>query len=165
MHASECLYPLTGGLMLGSCVYHLLYLNGNVLGISGIYGTAVSRAISIVGLNLSRISTSAKKSAPNESQQDGATAEDALLGDSSTPTSPPKEIETEPEDGDWQMAFTMGLLAAGALLRTIRPYLERSLGVPIFDPVLGNESSRVFQLSLFVVGLLVGLGTKVRSNV
>ena len=155
--------------MLGSCVYHLLYLNGKVLGISGIYGSAISRAVSIVGLNLSRMSTSARKLATNTpsegpaSHPDGPTAEDPLLANSNSPTSVPKREEIVIEEGDWQIACTLGLLATGALLRIIRPYLERNLGVPIFDTVLGDESSKSFQLSMFVVGLLIGVGTKVLS--
>jgi hypothetical protein len=169
MHAAECLYPLSGGLMLGSCVYHLLYLNGKVLGISGIYGSAISRAISIVGFNLGRMSTSVRKLATNTpsegpaSHPDGPTAEDPLLANTNSPTSVPKEKEIVIEEEDWKIASTLGLLATGALLRIIRPYLERNLGVPIFDPVLGDESSKSFQLSMFVVGLLIGVGSKVRS--
>ena len=39
------LYPLMGGLMLASCVYHLFYFNGNILGVSNIYGAAASQAV------------------------------------------------------------------------------------------------------------------------
>jgi hypothetical protein len=38
-------YPLAGGLMLASSVYHLLYFNGNVLGISGIYRSTISQIL------------------------------------------------------------------------------------------------------------------------
>ena len=157
--------------MLGSCVYHLLYFNGNVLGISGIYGSAISRAVSLVGLKLSRISTSGKKTTTdtpangnvhphNDTAADDVGVSDPLLANGS---SSPKKKEIVLEDGNWQIAFTLGLLAAGALLRAIRPYLERSLGAPIFDQSLGNKSSKWLSLSTFVVGLLIGVGTRVRS--
>ena len=172
MQPPEYLYPLSGGLMLGSCVYHLLYFNGNVLGISGIYGSAISRAVSLVGLKLSRISTPGKKTTAdtpangnvhphNDTAADDVCASDPLLANGS---SSPKKKEIVLEDGNWQIAFTLGLLAAGVLLRAIRPYLERSLGAPIFDQSLGNESSKWLSLSTFVVGLLIGVGTRVRSS-
>jgi len=174
MQLSEYLYSLNGGLMLGSSVYHLLYLNGQVLGISGIYGSAISRAVSIVGLKLSTISTSRKKTTTDTpangivhphtdpAADDDVAASDPLLANGSS--SPSKE-EIVPKDGNWQIAFTLGLLAAGVLLRTIRPYLERSLGVPIFDQTLDDESSKWLPLSTFVVGLLIGVGTRVRSSI
>ena len=142
MHLSEYMYPLNGGLMLGSCVYHLLHLNGKVLGISGIYGSAISRAISIVGLKLSQMSTSAETTVIN-------------APDTS------KEDENDQRDGNWQIAFTLGMMFGGILLRTFRPYLERSLGIPLFDAVGGDKNSIWFSLSTFLVGLLVGVGTKV----
>jgi hypothetical protein len=171
MQPPEYLYPLSGGLMLGSCVYHLLYFNGNVLGISGIYGSAISRAVSLVGLKLSQISTLGKKTTTdtpangnvhphNDPAVDDLGASDPLLANGS---SSPKKEEIVLEDGNWQIAFTLGLLAAGVLLRAIRPYLERRLGAPIFDQSLGNESSKWLSLSTFVVGLLIGVGTRVRS--
>jgi len=174
MQPPEYLHPLTGGLMLGSCVYHLLYFNGHVLGISGIYGSAISRAVSLVGLKLSRISTSGKKTTTDTpanghvhphndpAADDDAAASDPLLANG---ISSPSKEEIVHEDGNWQIAFTLGLLAAGVLLRTIRPYLERSLGAPIFDQSFSNESSKWQPLSTFVVGLLIGVGTRVRSSI
>jgi hypothetical protein len=166
MQPPEYLYPLSGGLMLGSCVYHLLYFNGNVLGISGIYGSAISRTVSLVGLKLSRISTSPTDTPANGhvhprngTAADDVGASDPLLANGSS--SKRKEIVFE--DGNWQIAFTLGLLAAGVLLRAIRPYLERRLGAPIFDQSLSNESSKWLSLSSGVVGLLIGVGTRVRS--
>jgi len=171
MQPPEYLYPLSGGLMLASCVYHLLRFNGNVLGISGIYGAAISRAVSLVGLKFSRISTSGKKATAdtpangnvhrhNDTAADDFGASDPLLANRS---SSPEKKEIVIEDGNWQIAFTLGLLAAGVLLRAIRPYLERSLGALIFDQSLANESSKWSSLSIFVVGLLIGVGTRVRS--
>ena len=59
----------------------------------------------------------------------------------------------------WQLAFTSGLLAAGLLLRVLRPVIESHLGVPIVDEAVIKGISSTLLISL-LSGTLVGIGSK-----
>lgn len=132
--------------MLGSCVHHLLYFNGNVLGISGIYGTTVRSVLSLIG----------GKSKEPEKKEIGTTNGTAANGTVTT--------KREAEDGsNWKLVFTAGLLAGGFLLRLFRPYLERKLGIPLFDDA-AVKALATSSAAAFFGGAVVGLGTKVIPN-
>src|SRR5216110_770639 len=59
-------YPLIGGSMLASSVYHLLYYNGDILGASGIHEASLSKVLSLVRSGFTRApSTSVVESSTN----------------------------------------------------------------------------------------------------
>jgi hypothetical protein len=129
--------------MVGSCVHHLLYFNGNVLGISGVYGAGVRTVLGCLrgkeepGKNIQK-------------DQNGTTNGTGIKG----------EEKYVSEGSYWKLAFTAGLLAGGFSLRIARPYLESKLGIPLFDDaaVAALVSSPI---AAFIGGAIVGVGTKV----
>ena len=101
-------------------------------------------------------------------QSPTSTETDSLIDNSSNAkieSSADQESNTSEADNDnWKLAFTAGLLSGGILLRLLRPVLERHLGVPIFDKAVIEGTSST-PLLTFLVGTLVGVGTKVISTV
>jgi hypothetical protein len=113
------------------------------LGISGIYGASVRTILGCLR----------GKEAPGKStqkDQNGTTNVAGMKG----------EEKYLNEGSCWKLAFTAGLLAGGLVLRIARPYLERKLGIPLFDDaaVTALVSSPV---AAFIGGAIVGVGTKV----
>jgi hypothetical protein len=153
-------YPLIGGLMLGSCVHHLLYYNGNILGISGIYTSTLSTISNALRENTSQIP-------PSESASKSSSVSNKVQGNV-----PGSDISPTPDNGGinksngnrwWKTAFTAGLLAGGGLLRVFGPNIERNLGISLFDPSSIQTLSK-YPLATFLAGVLVGVGTKVLSS-
>jgi hypothetical protein len=150
-------YPLIGGLMLGSSVHHLLYYNGNILGISGIYFSTLSAISKRLQENTSQIprseSGSESSSLSNEVQQNVSRAE--------VRPAPDNGVNSKSEGIRWwKIAFTAGLLVGGGLLRAFGPGIEKNLGISLFD----HSSIQLLSKSLlatFLAGALVGVGTKV----
>lgn len=135
-------YPLVGGLMLGSSVYHLLYFNGNVLGISGIYSSTINQILNKAGLVQSAQTVTSNGTESAKSNGQGPR--------------PPK-IDSDIEG--WKFAFTAGLITGGFVLRTFRSSIEKGLSTQIFeDRLFGSMGQN--PLKTFVVGALVGIGTK-----
>ena len=149
-------YPFIGGSMMASCVYHLLYFNGNPLGVSGIYSASLSNVLSVVRLGFSKTPPvgSESTSEPTSSETDN------LIHN---PANPNVMSSAEPNNTTWQLAwqlaFTSGLLAAGLLLRVLRPVIESHLGVPIVDEAVIKGISSTLLISL-LSGTLVGIGSK-----
>ena len=154
--------------MLASCVYHLLYYNGDVLGASGIYASSLSKVLSLVRSGFSRAPPPSVTAVAGASTNPTSTETDSLIDNSSNPkidSSADEGSNTSEADNDnWKLAFTAGLLCAGILLRVLRPVLERHLGVPIFDKAVIEGTSST-PLLTFLVGSLVGIGTKVISSI
>jgi hypothetical protein len=154
-------YPLIGGSMLASSVYHFLYFNGHVLGVSGIYGSSLSQVLSMARSEFSR-------SQPPRVVEPTArpiSETEPLISSSVNPTNESSTTadgtnSPEPESNNWKLAFTAGLFCGGLLLRILRPILERRLGVPIFDEdiIQGISNS---PLVILLAGTLVSIGTKV----
>jgi hypothetical protein len=138
-------YPLLGGTMLASSVYHLLYFNGQILGISGIYGGAISDIVQAV-----RKSFASAQSPPQEANGTTVASE----------ASPLVEQSDENKDLRWRVSFVAGLLAGGTLLRLLRAPIESRLGSPIFEQAVVQGTSAT-PLASLLVGLLVGVGTNV----
>ena len=149
--------------MMASSLYHLLYYNGDI-GASGIYGASLSRVLSLVRSGFTRAaSTSIVEGSTNPTSSET----DQLIDNSSTTnidSSAEEERKTSEVENDWKLAFTTGLLCGGILLRVLRPVLESRLGVPIFDKAV-IEGTFNTPLVMFLVGSLVGIGTKVGSGV
>jgi hypothetical protein len=145
-------YPLIGGLMLGSCVYHQLYYNGSVLGISGIYRSSLS-AISAKFRN-----KLLDGNRPSISDRDDIDEEPRKQSGGDTSAN-----DNSKGEQNWKIAFTAGLLVGGALLRVFGPQIENKLGISIFDPVSVRFLSK-YPLTTFLAGMLVGVGTKVRKS-
>lgn len=147
--------------MLASSVYHLLYFNGHVLGVSGIYGSSVSNVLSAVRSGFSR-AQSPQVVEPTTKPTSSET--DPLVGNSSNESNNASTTEggndSEIESNNWELAFTAGLLCGGFLLRIFRPILESRLGVPIFDEAVIQGTSSPPMIT-FLIGTLVGIGTKV----
>jgi len=144
-------YPFVGGLMLGSCVYHLLSFNGNVLGISGIYGTTIKQILSVV----SKPKEVQKADVPEAPTNYGTASDNTNSADQT-----PENVPISSSGVDWHVAFTAGLFAAGAIQRIFRPKIEEYLGVPLFDDAyVGRGNGQ--PLAQFLSGLVVGVGTKV----
>jgi hypothetical protein len=135
-------YSLIGGLMIGSSVYHLLAFNGNVLGISGIYGSQVSKL-----LNSVRSFFDTKDIKTKASRQTNRVG--------TTKSEPPKVAGIL---RDWKFAFVAGLLVGGGILRVYRSEIEGRIGIPIFDDAFLKE---IHPLQTFLVGALIGAGTNV----
>jgi hypothetical protein len=150
-------YPLAGGLIVGSCVHHLLYFNGNVLGISGIYSASVRRILGVTGGKEVRNEAARKQSGAPDRTANGTADE---VGNMDEIKATKGVNEPVSETGDWRLAFTAGLFAGGLLLRVLRPYLERKLGTPLFEDAAVKALS-ASPLVAFIGGALVGLGTKV----
>lgn len=129
--------------MLASSVYHLLYFNGNVLGISGIYRSTISQILGKVEIIKSTLQQSVKTS--EEAQADNNTS---------------RSKSTRPNDERWKIAFTAGLVAGGFVLKIFRRSIEERLGTALFE----NKPLNVLAanpLKSFIIGALVGVGTKV----
>jgi hypothetical protein len=147
--------------MLASSAYHLLYFNGDVLGVSGIYGSSLSQVLSMARSGFSR----PQPPSVVQSTTKPIFETEPLISSSVDPTNEPSTTadgtnSPEPESNNWKVAFTAGLFCGGLLLRTLRPILERRLGVPIFDEdiIQGISNSPLITL---LAGTLVGIGTKV----
>lgn len=147
-------YPFVGGLMLGSCVYHLLSFNGDVLGVSGIYGTAAKQVLSV----FTKPRPEAQKATHPEVPTTYGTTSDNT--GTSTDQVPEKDIAVPLSRIDWHVAFTVGLFTAGAILRIFRPKIEEYLGVPLFEDAY-VERGNGQPLTQILSGALVGFGTKV----
>jgi hypothetical protein len=146
-------YPLIGGLMLGSCVYHHLYYNGSVLGISGIYRSSLSAISAKLRKNI--LYSDKPSKGPSISDRDNIDEEPE--NQSAVDTS---ANDSSQGDQNWKIAFTAGLLGGGALLRVFRPQIEKQLGITLFDPVSVRLLSK-YPLATFLAGMLIGVGTKV----
>ena len=120
-------YPLTGGLTLSSCIYHLLSFNGDVLGISGIFGSSITKAATIFQ----------RKWVCAQNSEDTAKAPPTLNSKGLVPndiTIKTSTLSDKTKRGQyWELAFTAGLLGGGLMLRLFRSFLERRLGIPIFE--------------------------------
>jgi hypothetical protein len=144
--ASAIAYPVFGGLMIASSIYHLLAYNGNVLGISGIYGSALSTT-------MGKLLPSCTKRRISASESTGQNGEGQPLLN---------HVDANQPNKLWTIAFTAGLLAGGALLRASRTFIEKDLGVRIFDyAFIGGRTSNSL-IALFM-GAMMGVGTKVFS--
>lgn len=125
--------------MLASCVYHLLYDKGDVLGARGIYGSSLSKVLFLVRSGFSRAPSPSVTTVAGSSTNTISTETDGLIENPSNrkiDSSADERSNTSEADNDnWKLAFTAGLLCGGILLRVLRPVLERHLGVPIFDKV------------------------------
>lgn len=128
--------------MIGSSVYHLLAFNGNILGISGIYGSQVSKL-----LNSVRSFFDTKDIKTKASRQTNRVG--------TTKSEPPKVAGIL---RDWKFAFVAGLLVGGGILRVYRSEIEGRIGIPIFDDAFLKE---IHPLQTFLVGALIGAGTNV----
>jgi hypothetical protein len=157
---SSYIYPLVGGLMIGSSVYHLLWYNGNVLGVSGIYGDSVSKIIAAFRSE-SNPEQSPLLSSQSASQSTSPPADDHGNVDNTKTGSASASKESSIQKDNWKLTFTAGLFLGGVLLRIFRPVLESRLGVPIFDQIFLKSTTH--PLTTFGVGLLVGVGSKVQS--
>jgi len=133
--------------MVGSGVYHLMYFNGNVLGISGIYAASVRTVLAWFG---------GKEGSKKEEKEQP----EAMTGTGTGAGIKGEEKLSEGADSYWKLAFTAGLLSGGLLLSVFRHSLERKLGIPIFEDAaaIALASSPV---AAFIGGILVGVGTKV----
>jgi hypothetical protein len=133
--------------MVGSGVYHLMYFNGNVLGISGIYAASVRTVLAWFGGKESPKKEEKEPSGTTNATGDGA----GIKG---------QEKLSEGADSFWKLAFTAGLLSGGLLLSVFRHSLEKKLGIPIFEDAaaIALASSPA---AAFLGGILVGVGTKV----
>ena len=145
--------------MLGSCVYHLLYFNGNTLGVSGIYGSTLRKLFNIHSHIVLSDATKATANTYDSAEQNA---------DNVDVNPAPNDVDDQKvqqdEDGDtWKPAFTAGLLLSGLLLRVLRPYIEKDLGVPIFDETFVNGQMFTSPFITLLVGFGVGIGTKVTS--
>ena len=154
--------------MMASCVYHLLYYNGDVLGASGIYASSLSTVLSLVRSGFSRAPSPSATAVTESSTNPASTETDSLIDNASNPkihSSADEGSNTSEADNDnWKLAFTAGLLYGGILLRVLRPVLEHHLGVPIFDKAVVEGTFSTPPVT-FLVGSLVGIGTKVISSV
>jgi hypothetical protein len=136
--------------MLASSVYHLYYYNGDILGVSGIYGSFLQRTLALVH--------SACKQEP--SPQVTPEPPPTTYG-TTEPTRKGAEEETKSSSEiNWKLAFLAGLLLSGGLLRSLRPILENRLGTPIFEDAALKAMSSHPLITLFL-GVLIGAGTKV----
>ena len=135
-------YGLIGGGMLASSIYHLLYYNGSVLGVSGIYGSFIERVIAIIQ------STFLQEVSQERATKSGSSETDRSVNINTHPTSKatPKEDvgRTEEDDETWKTVFVLGLFCSGLLIKALRPLLERRLGIPILDDrVIEHTSNHV----------------------
>ena len=156
---ASTLYPLVGGLMLGFCVYHLLYFNGDTLGVSGIYGSTLRKLFNIHSHIVLSDETKAIANTDDSVEQSADNVEV-----NPAPNDLDDQEVQHDEDGDtWEPAFTAGLLLSGLLLRVLRPYIEKDLDVPIFDETFVNGQMFTSPFITLLVGLGVGIGTKVSN--
>jgi hypothetical protein len=146
-------YPLVGGLMLASSVYHLLYYNGNVLGISGIYQSSFAKALRVLRLDLWQKQPPSKDSFVSAIEQSVSITQNLANDNAAHPTK-------SPSDDNWKPAFIAGLLCGGILLRTFRAAIESGLGIPIFETSAIRGTSNPLFIE-FLCGTLVGVGAKV----
>jgi hypothetical protein len=145
-------YPLIGGSMLASSIYHLYYYNGNILGISGIYESFLQRTFASV--------QSACTHEPSPKVPPEPLPPPTTYG-TATPAREEAAEESMPaSDTNWKPAFLAGLLLGGVFLRSFRPMLESRLGVPIFEDGALKEMSNHPLVTLFLAGL-IGAGTRV----
>jgi len=136
--------------MVGSGVYHLMYFNGNVLGISGIYAASVRTVLAWFG---------GKEGSKKEEKEQPETT----IGTGTGAEIKDEEKLSEGADSYWKLAFTAGLLSGGLLLSVFRRSLERKLGIPLFEDAaaIALASSPA---AAFLGGILVGVGTKVSPS-
>ena len=143
--------------MLASSIYHLLYYNGEILGISGIYGSAVTDVLDSVRKSITAVQEKKEDASQSPSETD------VLVNnrpESTETSSKNPKAEDEQRNSKWKIAFVMGLLSGGALLRLLRGPIESRLGIPIFEQTLIQGASATPIVSI-LSGLLVGIGTKV----
>lgn len=140
--------------MLASSVYHLLYYNGRVLGISGIYGGTVSTVLGSVRRHFAAIQ-------PAKGETVQSSPENHALLNGGCPTDQKRDVE-QAGSSRWKISFVAGLLAGGTLLRFLRAPIEIRLGTPIFEAAALQGISAT-PLTSLLAGLLVGTGTKVMS--
>jgi hypothetical protein len=145
-------YSVLGGLMVASGVYHLLYYNGNVLGISGIYGSSVSTAVGLFRSQFMGDDVHPTYIAERTSQPENKAAANG------------KEVQSKqaPSDEWWRLGFLAGLFSGGLVLKAFRHQIEQRLGLALFDSTQPHETINHI-LVTFLIGGLVGLGTKVTS--
>jgi hypothetical protein len=153
------LYPLVGGLMLGSCVYHLLYFNGDTLGVSGIYGSTLRKLFNI----RSHIALSDATKATANTYDSGEQNADNVYVNLAPNDTGDQEVQQDEDGNTWKPAFTAELLLSGLLLRVLRPYIEKDLGVPIFDETFVNGQMFTSPFITLLVGLGIGIGTRVST--
>jgi len=122
-----------GGLLLSFSTSTLLLTQGRTLGCSGVAHGTVDALVGSLAANGGRTGADSKDKQPAASSSSG-----------------------------WKLATTGGLVAGGALLRLVRPQLERLVGAAIFDAPLSAAQAGTARVVL--AGLLVGGGTKVRSD-
>src|SRR6266496_5269669 len=87
-------YPFMGGSMLASCVYHLLYYNGDVLGACGIYASSLSKGLSLIRSGFNRAPPPLVTAVTGSSTNPTSTEIDSLIDNSSDP-----KIDSSADDG------------------------------------------------------------------
>ena len=155
---SSYYYPLIGGTMMATSVYHLLYYNGKVLGISGIYGGAISDVIDSIRRSFATSRSAKQVTAQFRSETDSLSDDSVALATRNSKIE--KGENNEATGSRWKVSFVVGLLAGGTLLRLAQAPLEIRLGIPIFEKSVIQGVS-VSPLASVLSGLLVGIGTKV----
>ncbi|GAA5900943.1 hypothetical protein JCM8208_007571 [Rhodotorula glutinis] len=122
-----------GGALLSFSTSTLLLTQGRTLGCSGVAHGTVDALVGSL--------------APTKGESSG--------GDS-------KSQKKAATSSSWKVATTVGLVAGGALLRLVRPQLERLVGAAVFDAPLSAAQAGTARVVL--AGLLVGGGTKLANG-